>query len=84
MDIDIIDGKIYLNGQMAPGSEGFEVRTKGVKKSESGLWVCDKCGTDEAKKTYQRGYKDGGYAYYFKCTCGNRIKLEKRRKAHGR
>ena len=56
MDIDIIDGKIYLNGQMAPGSEGFEVRTKGVKKSESGLWVCDKCGADEAKKTYQRGY----------------------------
>ena len=32
MDIDIIDGKIYINGQMAPGSEGFEVRTKGVKK----------------------------------------------------
>lgn len=57
---------------------------EGREKSESGLWVCDKCGTDEAKKTYQRGYKDGGYAYYFKCTCGNRIKLEKRREDHGR
>lgn len=57
MDIDIIDGQICLNGRAAPGSEGFEVRTEGVKKSESGLWVCDKCGTDEAKKTDQRGYK---------------------------
>ena len=83
-DIDIIDGKICLNGRAAPGSEGFEVRTKGIRKSEGGLWVCDKCGTDGAKRTYHRETKDGGHAYYFKCDCGNRIKIEKRRKTYGR
>lgn len=36
MDIDIIDGKIYLNGQMALGPEGFEVRTEGVKNPRAG------------------------------------------------
>ena len=79
MDIDIIDGKLYLNGQIDSGLEGFEIRTKGIRKSESGLWVCDKCGSDGAKRTYHRKGKDGGHAYYFKCDCGNRIKIEKRR-----
>ncbi len=84
MDIDIIDGKIYLNGQMAPGAEGFEVRTKGVKKSESGLWVCDRCGAAGAKKIFYQTSEDGGWVHRFKCECGNTIEIEKRRKDHGR
>ena len=83
MDIDIIDGEIYLNGQKAHGEEGFKVRTKGIRKSESGLWVCDKCGSDGAKRIYHRKIKDGGHAYYFKCACGNHIKIEKRRETNG-
>ena len=49
MEIDIIDGQISLNGRAAPGSEGFEVRTKGIRKSESGLWVCTKCGAADSR-----------------------------------
>ncbi len=83
MDIDIIDGKICLNGRAAPGSEGFEVRTKGIRKSESGLWVCTKCGAEGAKKIFYQEAKDGGWLHRFKCECGNIIEIEKRGKANG-
>ncbi len=84
MDIDIIDGQICLNGRAAPGSEGFEVRTKGIRKSESGLWVCTKCGAAGAKKIFYQASEDGGWMHRFKCKCGNTIEIAKRRKDHGR
>lgn len=84
MDIDIIDGKICLNGRAAPGSEGFEVRTKGIRKSENGLWVCTKCGAVGAKKIFYQASEDGGWVYRFKCKCRNVIEIAKRRKDHGR
>lgn len=77
MDIDIIDGKICLNGRAVPGSEGFEVRTKGTRKSEGGQWVCTQCGKEGAKKIFYQASEDGGWVYHLKCDCGNTIEIEK-------
>ena len=79
VDINIIDGKICLNGRAAPGSEGFKVKAKGIRKSKAGIWVCTKCGAKGAKKIFYQESKDGGWMYRFKCECGNIIEIEKRR-----
>ena len=88
MDLDIINGEIYLNGRKAPNSEGYEVKYKGAKKAADGQWVCAKCGAANEMKHLlsKKAFRDQeGWMHIFRCKCGNEIEISKgRRAANGR
>ena len=83
MDLDIINGEIYLNGRKAPNSKGYEVKYKGAKKAADGQWVCEKCGAaNEMKKIlFKKAFRDQEcWMHIFQCKCGNTIEISKARR----
>jgi len=80
MDLDIINGQIFLNGKPAPNSKGYEVKQKGAKKAADGQWVCEKCGAaDKMKKLlFKEDFRDQEcWTHIFRCKCGNTIEIFK-------